>query len=409
MKYDILTVEEIPEYLAHRALSSENPDQLDLGEISSIVEVGDGNLNLVFIVRAVSGSGVVLKQALPYVRLVGPDWPMTPERARIEVTTTKLHAEVAPDLVPAIYDFNPERYIIAMEDLSDHVVWRTALNASEHPIGVAAAMGTYVAKVAFGTSLFAVETKELARRKERAQNPELCAITEDLVFTEPYVESARNSFLEQNAPDVQAIARDREHIVEMAQAKWIFMTHGEALIHGDLHTGSVMVKTGSENLAESSKAFDSEFAFYGPVAFDLGALWANYSIAAARAYALGEDDRAEKCLLLTKETWEEFETEFRRLWPERTDKRIYSDFFLDALMSRWRGETWLFASAKMIRRIIGLAKTSDIETLVPELREGAARGILQLGQAAAKSRKEDSDPRAFIDLARTVLTRTRTN
>ena len=38
-------------------------------------EVGDGNLNLVFIVEGPAG-GVVVKQALPYVRLVGESWPL---------------------------------------------------------------------------------------------------------------------------------------------------------------------------------------------------------------------------------------------------------------------------------------------------------------------------------------------
>ena len=40
----------------------------------SISEVGDGNLNLVFIVKGPSG-GIAVKQALPYVRLVGESWP----------------------------------------------------------------------------------------------------------------------------------------------------------------------------------------------------------------------------------------------------------------------------------------------------------------------------------------------
>ena len=41
----------------------------------SVDEVGDGNLNLVFIVRGSKGS-VIVKQALPYVRLVGDSWPL---------------------------------------------------------------------------------------------------------------------------------------------------------------------------------------------------------------------------------------------------------------------------------------------------------------------------------------------
>src|SRR5262249_21694048 len=42
-------------------------------------EVGDGNLNLIFIVESSSGS-LVVKQALPYARVVGNSWPMSPER-----------------------------------------------------------------------------------------------------------------------------------------------------------------------------------------------------------------------------------------------------------------------------------------------------------------------------------------
>ena len=46
-------------------------------------EVGDGNLNLVFIVEGPAG-GVCVKQALPYVRAAGESWPMPLERAFFE-------------------------------------------------------------------------------------------------------------------------------------------------------------------------------------------------------------------------------------------------------------------------------------------------------------------------------------
>ena len=38
-------------------------------------EVGDGNINYVYIVEGPSG-GVVLKQGLPYIR-IAHDWPLT--------------------------------------------------------------------------------------------------------------------------------------------------------------------------------------------------------------------------------------------------------------------------------------------------------------------------------------------
>ncbi len=46
-------------------------------------EVGDGNLNLVFIVEGPAG-GLVVKQALPFVRLVGESWPLPLERSWFE-------------------------------------------------------------------------------------------------------------------------------------------------------------------------------------------------------------------------------------------------------------------------------------------------------------------------------------
>lgn len=46
----------------------------------TVREVGDGNLNLVFIVKGAKG-GIVVKQALPYVRMVGESWPLPLDRA----------------------------------------------------------------------------------------------------------------------------------------------------------------------------------------------------------------------------------------------------------------------------------------------------------------------------------------
>ncbi|GAU35869.1 hypothetical protein TSUD_383610, partial [Trifolium subterraneum] len=54
----------------------------------SVKEVGDGNLNFVFIVSNSTGS-FVLKQALPYVRCIGESWPMTKERAYFESLALK--------------------------------------------------------------------------------------------------------------------------------------------------------------------------------------------------------------------------------------------------------------------------------------------------------------------------------
>ena len=72
-KYEPLTVESLATRLGGiGAISSRLGADTSKWESS---EVGDGNLNLVFIVKSDIGS-VIVKQALPYVRLVGDSWPL---------------------------------------------------------------------------------------------------------------------------------------------------------------------------------------------------------------------------------------------------------------------------------------------------------------------------------------------
>ena len=41
-----------------------------------VTEVGDGNINFVYIVKGPAGA-VCLKQGLPFVRIAGDSWPLT--------------------------------------------------------------------------------------------------------------------------------------------------------------------------------------------------------------------------------------------------------------------------------------------------------------------------------------------
>ena len=404
--YEFLTAENIAAYLAsHPEISS----VIDAGSIVDLKEVGDGNLNLVFIVKDKQGKGIVLKQSLPYVRLVGPSWPMSPDRARIEYETTMIHSVAAKHLVPEIYFYDPERYIIAMEDLSDHKVWRTALNLGEQHFGAAEAIGEYIARVLFATSIFGAGAEAHYKGIARAINPELCLITEDLVFTEPYFPADRNSYLPENKADAEAIINDKQMALEIGQLKYKFMTSAEALLHGDLHTGSVMVKSDASGKAISTKAFDSEFSFYGPIGFDIGACFANFYIALARATALGRTTHADYISALPEELWRAFEKNFRTLWPSRVDKRVFSDQLLEELLAQWKVDAIGFAAAKMVRRIVGLAKTSDIETLEPDLRIGAARGVLRAAQLAVRERHSNTDIPSLTQKMRKIIEEVQTS
>ncbi|MEU6721033.1 S-methyl-5-thioribose kinase [Nonomuraea sp. NPDC046802] len=389
MSYELLTVGTVAGYVATR------PALARFGAVSQVREVGDGNLNLVFVAVAEHG-GLVLKQALPYVR-VDPTWPITPERNGIEGRALRVHNRVAPGLVPEIYDADPDRHVIAIEDLSDHRVWRGALNEGLRHEGVAAALGRYVAKVAFGTSVFGLGAKGHKAALATAANPELCEITEDLVFTEPYITHEHNRILPANVTDVAAYAGDPDVRATIGAAKLAFLTHAEALIHGDLHTGSVLVRDGS------ARAFDVEFAFYGPVGFDLGALWGNYVLAAARAVVLGDYAHAAWVLAQAEETWQGFAEEFTRLWPGRADPRIID---LDSYLAQVYADAVRFAAAKAARRVIGFSAVSDIESLPEGSRVRAIRAVLAAARLLLTAPGAWGEPKPLFERVGQVLSET---
>jgi 5-methylthioribose kinase len=391
--YEVLTPETASSYVAGADWLAGVVDASTL----KFAEVGDGNLNLVFVGSDAQGQGICVKQALPYLRLVGESWPLTPERATSEARAYEVAARHAPEFVPGFYGFDKGSYVLAMENLSDWEVWRTSLNNGEHLPGIEAQIGTYVARMSFHTSHFMVDAQEHKALVGEALNPQLCEITEQLVFTEPYIDHENNEFPAGLDDMVQQLRADQELRVAVDGLKHTFMTRAEALIHGDLHTGSVMVRGGADGPA--AKAIDPEFCFYGPVAFDLGALFGNYLAARSRAVVLGRPEPFRSWVDgLIAGTWRAFESEMRRLWPERTQGG-FSDAFLDTWLRHVWHDAVGFAGCKAIRRVVGLAKVSDLETLEAGDHLTASEATLKTAATWIKTRREISNPEAMLKAA----------
>ncbi|KAK8968514.1 Methylthioribose kinase [Platanthera guangdongensis] len=99
---------------------------------------------------------------------------------------------------------------------------------------------------------------------------ELCRLTEQVVFSNPYKVSQYNHW---NSPyidhDAEIVCEDDILKHEVAGLKSMFHERSQALIDGDLHTGSIMVTT------ESTQVIDPEFVFYVPMGFYIGAFVGN--------------------------------------------------------------------------------------------------------------------------------------
>ncbi|MDO5099662.1 MAG: S-methyl-5-thioribose kinase [Corynebacterium sp.] len=378
--YEAMSLEELGSYIASRPQLA---GLIDTDNLTVTEEIGDGNLNFVYRAGDNQGRSLIVKQALPFVRMTGEGWPMTPERARFEASSLKIHGNLVPDLVVRVLDENMDRYIFVMEDLADHTVLRKSLNADESIAGVAAKIGAYVGALAVDTSPLGVNREVFGTYQADFVNSELSTITDDLVFTEPIRDIGRNSTLDANKADAEDFAADPVMKRLNAKAKWDFLTRKEALIHGDLHTGSVMVRADAD--AEPSvKVFDSEFACLGPVGFDLGAIMANYVIAAARAVALEQPDRARWLVEQCQEVLDGFDAEVTRRIAAHDPDPLWDTEFIARHLHQWHIDAWMFSACKMSRRVVGAAKTADLTTLDPALREGADRGVLLCARQIAQ-------------------------
>ncbi|HTN97135.1 MAG TPA: S-methyl-5-thioribose kinase, partial [Nordella sp.] len=239
-----------------------------------VEEVGDGNLNLVFIVKGPQGA-VVVKQALPYVRLVGDSWPLPLDRSYYEHMALSEQAKHAPKLVPKIYHYDRDLALIVMEYLTPHVIMRKGLiRGVEYPL-FANHIAEFMAQTLFNTSALAVPAAEHKRRIGAfAGNTELCKITEDLVFTDPYRMAKLNRWTTPFLDDIAVQFRNDEPLkIKVQERKLQFLTSAEAMIHGDLHTGSIMLTP------QDTRVIDPEFAFVGPMGFDVGAVIGNLFLA----------------------------------------------------------------------------------------------------------------------------------
>ncbi|WP_413721489.1 S-methyl-5-thioribose kinase [Sodalis sp. RH24] len=373
--YHTLTAADAVDYARHYA-GVDQPDALVAAE-----EVGDGNLNLVFKILDSQGvSRVIVKQALPYVRCVGESWPLTLDRARIEAETLLIHGAFCPRHTVRILHHDADLAVMIQEDLSDHSIWRRELiNGAVYP-QAAGQLGEYLAQALFHTSDFYQRPQHKKAEVSRFTNPEMCQITEDLFFTDPYITHERNAFPPSLTDEVAAIQGDSALKAAVAGLKHRFLSQAQALLHGDVHSGSIFVAAGR------LKVIDAEFGYYGPMGFDLGTamgnLLLNYcglpGLLALREAAGAREQRLRDVRAL----WQAFAEGFLGLAVEKSRDIMLAE---PGYARRFLQQVWTdavgYCGTELIRRTIGFAHVADLDTITDEaMRHQCQRQALSLGK-----------------------------
>ncbi|SDR25967.1 5'-methylthioribose kinase [Rhizobiales bacterium GAS113] len=412
--YRRLAEADLPTYLAGIAATHQRLG----GEPSawSVSEVGDGNLNLVFIVKGPAG-GVAVKQALPFVRLVGESWPLPLSRAHYEHLALTRQAELAQGLVPDVLHYDAALALTVMELLEPHIILRRGLIAGTRYPRLAQDIARFQASTLFFTSDLALSAAEKKTRiAEFAGNHALCKITEDLVFTDPYRVAAQNHWTQPFLDPIAAEFReDLDLHVAVSRLKSKFLSSAEAMIHGDLHTGSVMVTK------DDTRVIDPEFVFYGPMGFDTGAMLANlimnFLSGPGHEKRAGERASQGEWVLETAEAISDsFRAGFLELWRTQAKGDAYPPTLFaggrgaarleierQAYMNRLFTDTVGFAGAKIIRRILGLAHNIDFELIEDKARRAVCEArALRLGREMLVNATSFGSIRSVTDAARSI-------
>ncbi len=388
MAYNILNSDNITSYLLSlkTIASFFEDDQLH------IEEIGDGNLNFVFLVSSSKNpqKKLIVKQAVPYLRCAGESYPLSKERMTYEIRSLQYFSNITP-FVPKIYFSDEQMSVIIMEYLDGYIIMRKGMIEGTYYPNFAEHISSFLATTLFKTSSLYLSSKQ--KRELTAMfigNTELCKLTEDFVFTAPFMQHETNAQLPELADIAQKISEDETLKVEILKLKYKFMNQSDALLHGDLHTGSIMINK------EKTCVIDSEFAFVGPFGFDLGALIANL-VMSWISHSIQDDSEtySQWVLQTTIKVYKLFEEKFLALWDESSKSALFEDQFATQKMKKaYQKECMLsilqdtigFAGCKIMRRQLGIAGVEDIRGIKDAaLREKANRLALDVGEKFIKN------------------------
>ena len=380
-------------------IESKQCNFFDSGQTLSAYEFGDGNLNLVFRITDEQNNSVILKQALPYARCVGESWPLTLDRARIEAQVLLNHGAICPTYTAKVLHYSEIQALTILEDLGNLQILRTAQNNAEQFPKLAQHVATYLSHTGFYNSDFYLTAQTKKALVSQFTNPELCQITEDLFFSDPYIEHERNNYPKQLQNEVDAIQKNNALKLEIAKLKANFLSNPQTLLHGDMHSGSIFVD------CNNTKMIDPEFGFFGPIGFDIGSFIGNLLLNYCAQAGHIDDFVARRnyqthLLSCIVDTYSLFELQWLELIRTKTlDESLapvgYAQYFMKNVLQDAVG----YCGAELIRRTIGLAHVSDIDSISDDnARLTVQKQTLALGEQLILNAQTCNNKEAFFSL-----------
>jgi 5-methylthioribose kinase len=348
-------------------------------------ELSDGNINYVHrILQPETGRSIILKQADTTPRTASR--PLDVHRNRIEREILKIQNLYAPEFVPAVYHEDDRMALLCMEDISAYKNMRGQLAASKIFPDFADQITTFMARTLLPTTDLVLSRKEKKEKVRLFTNIDLCDITEDLVFTEPYYDyKKRNAVTQSNQAFIQAQLYENEALKgQVGLLMNEFMNNAQAALHGDLHSGSIFInETGI-------KVIDPEFAFYGPMGYDIGNVIGNLFFSLANKRITGEKDEAYMAWIRSAiaDVYDLSFEKFHETFEKIVAFPLYNEEFKTKYLAHVFASAVGYAGTEMIRRAVGEVKVAEVESVTdPAQRASMERLLVQTGSALIMERE----------------------
>ena len=352
-------------------------------------EIGDGNMNYIYRISCGEKS-LILKQAGEATRLSSGK-NISRKRNQREARALIRQNEIVPGSTPKVYLYDEIMDCMVMEDMKDYTVMRQAL-LDGRPLcdSFGEQIGHILAENYRQTS--DVQADHIRKKYEVKEfiNPELCEISERLVFDEPIfnlsggngVEPENSAYVEEN------IYAGEELKKEVGKLKYQFMTSSQSFIHGDLHTGSLFISE------KGVKIFDSEFAFYGPTGYDVGNVIAHLLLAKTNALLTERNEVADwtekQIRSILRIFTEEMAGQKRKPGKDAFEKEL-NQWYIRNILADSAG----YCGMEIIRRVLGVAKVKDVQSLERQKRCQAERILLKKGIDLVINRKNYTEASDF--------------
>lgn len=372
-RYKFLTEEEAIEYVrSHTSIFLKN-ERLVAKALTGNRASVDGYANHILRVQSTSSEeSVIIKQVLPFIRAAkenGEDVPVNMARLFTEVQYMRTAETICPEISPEIFSWNQKNGTLIMEDLGRMKILRYELMQGKIFPSFPERMGAFLGKIAYFTSEQYLTTYEKQTIEAIFDKAKAKRMWGKFIFDDPVLANQENPINPLVRNWVDQLYADEAVRREVRMLKSNFNQSRQCLIHTDLHTSNIFVSD------EELKIFDSEFARFGPIGFDLGRLLG--SLALNFASLLGFQEWAEErkrgyqfyLLETIHSLFESFDKMYCSLWDKHQPARVQSrDRTRDLIFQQTLG----YMACTMMARIYDHGLCQDFQRI--ESLEERAKG-----------------------------------